>query len=104
MRGAGGVDIAIAGRANDSVATPMDDGLQQHLAAAAQRHAPDEWMFMPSGAAHDAQILASCLPAAMLFIPSIGGISHDFAEDSSHQDIVLGCQVLTTAVASILRA
>jgi beta-ureidopropionase / N-carbamoyl-L-amino-acid hydrolase len=38
----------------------------------------------------------------MLFIPSIGGISHDFAEDSREEDIVLGCQVLADAAASIL--
>jgi N-carbamoyl-L-amino-acid hydrolase len=36
----------------------------------------------------------------MLFIPSIGGISHDFAEDSREEDIVLGCQVFADAVAS----
>jgi N-carbamoyl-L-amino-acid hydrolase len=40
----------------------------------------------------------------MLFIPSIGGVSHDFAEDSHDVDIVLGCQVLADATAAILRA
>ena len=39
----------------------------------------------------------------MLFVPSIGGVSHDFAEDTSEEDIVLGCRVLATATASILR-
>jgi len=57
---------------------------------------------MPSGAFHDAGIVSASLPAAMLFIPSIGGISHDFAEDSREDDIVLGCQVLADAAASIL--
>jgi N-carbamoyl-L-amino-acid hydrolase len=38
----------------------------------------------------------------MLFIPSIGGISHDFAENTADDDIVAGCQVMATAVASIL--
>jgi len=38
----------------------------------------------------------------MLFIPSLGGISHDFAEDSREEDIVLGCQVVADAAASIL--
>ena len=42
------------------------------------------------------------MPSAMLFIPSIGGISHDFAENSRDEDIVLGCQVLADASASIL--
>ena len=58
---------------------------------------------MPSGAFHDAGIVSSMLPSAMLFIPSIGGISHDFAEDSREEDIVLGCQVLADAAASALK-
>ena len=57
---------------------------------------------MPSGAFHDAGIVSARLPSAMLFIPSIGGISHDFAEDSREEDIVLGCQVMVDAAASIL--
>ena len=40
----------------------------------------------------------------MLFIPSIGGVSHDFAEDSTDADIVTGCQVLADAAVSILTA
>jgi len=38
----------------------------------------------------------------MLFIPSINGISHNFDEDSHEGDIISGCEVLTSAVASIL--
>jgi len=82
--------------------TRMDDVLRKHLAMAAARHAPDRWVEMPSGAFHDAGIVSARLPAAMLFIPSIGGISHDFAEDSRREDIVLGCRVLADAAASIL--
>jgi len=59
---------------------------------------------MPSAAAHDAQITAPHMPSAMLFIPSINGISHNFAEDSAHDDIVLGCQALAVAIESILTA
>ena len=61
-------------------------------------------MRLPSGAFHDAGIISAALPAAMLFIPSIGGISHDFSENSRDEDIVLGCQVLADAAASALRA
>jgi N-carbamoyl-L-amino-acid hydrolase len=82
--------------------TKMDETLRRHLAAAAERHAPGRWVEMPSGAFHDAGIVSARLPAAMLFIPSIGGISHDFAEDSRREDIVLGCRVLADAAASIL--
>lgn len=81
----------------------MDNTLQEHIAQAAQQHAPDKWMRMPSGAFHDAGVICGLLPSAMLFIPSIGGISHDFAEDSHDEDIVRGCQVLATAAASILK-
>ncbi len=80
----------------------MDAGLQAHIEAAAERHAPGNWQRMPSGALHDAGVISASIPSAMLFIPSIGGISHDFAEDSRDADIVLGCQVLADAAASIL--
>ena len=57
---------------------------------------------MPSGAGHDAQILSTRLPAAMLFVPSIGGISHHWSENTADADIVRGCQVLADAAARIL--
>jgi N-carbamoyl-L-amino-acid hydrolase len=57
---------------------------------------------MPSGAGHDAQVLGAKLPAAMLFVPSIGGISHHWSEDTSEADIVLGCAVLADAAADLL--
>jgi N-carbamoyl-L-amino-acid hydrolase len=82
----------------------MDAGLQQHIAAAAEAVAPGEWMRMPSGAGHDAQVIAPHLPSGMLFIPSIGGVSHDFTEDTSTAHIALGCQVAAAAAISILRA
>lgn len=82
----------------------MDERLRAHLEAAAERHAPGRWQRMPSGAFHDAGIVSECVPAAMLFIPSLGGISHDFAEDSREEDIVLGCQVAADAAAAIVAA
>jgi N-carbamoyl-L-amino-acid hydrolase len=92
----GGVRIE-ATRARAPIApTRMDEGLQEHIAAAAERHAPGKWQRMPSGAFHDAGIVSASIPSAMLFIPSIGGISHDFAEDSRDEDIVLGCRVLNS--------
>ena len=83
--------------------TIMDATLQQHIAAAAERYAPGAWVHMPSAAGHDPMVLSDHLPCAMLFIPSIGGISHDFAEDSHEADIVLGCQVLADAAAAIMQ-
>ena len=81
----------------------MDGTVQECLAVAVEAHAPGKWVRMPSGAGHDAQILARSLPAGMLFIPSIGGISHDIAEDTAEEDIVRGCRALATATEALLR-
>jgi N-carbamoyl-L-amino-acid hydrolase len=80
----------------------MDPGFQAALQEAAQRLAPGVHQQMPSGAGHDAQIISQMLPSAMLFVPSIGGISHHYAENTRDEDIVLGCQVFCDAAASIL--
>jgi N-carbamoyl-L-amino-acid hydrolase len=58
---------------------------------------------MPSGAGHDAQYLARKVPAAMLFVPSIGGISHHWSENTSDEDIVLGARVFVDAIADVLK-
>jgi N-carbamoyl-L-amino-acid hydrolase len=60
-------------------------------------------MRMPSGAGHDAQWLARKLPAAMMFVPSIGGISHHWTENTSDADIVLGAQVFTDGIVNALQ-
>ncbi|HZI48727.1 MAG TPA: M20/M25/M40 family metallo-hydrolase, partial [Pyrinomonadaceae bacterium] len=49
---------------------------------------------MPSGAGHDAQDMARLAPVGMIFIPSIGGISHAPKEFSRPQDIENGANVL----------
>jgi N-carbamoyl-L-amino-acid hydrolase len=102
MNARGGVVIEAVPSRTPIPPTLMDSGLQAHIARAAERHASGKWQHMPSGAFHDAGFVSASLPSAMLFIPSIGGISHDFAEDSRDEDIVLGCQVLADAAASIL--
>lgn len=86
----------------ESVPKAMDATFQEALDRAAQSHAPNLHQRMPSGAGHDAQILAGVMPAGMLFIPSMGGISHHWSENTSDDDIVLGCQVMATAVTQIL--
>ncbi len=49
---------------------------------------------MPSGAGHDAQMLARICPAAMIFTPSVGGLSHNIAEYTAPADITAGADVL----------
>jgi len=77
---------------------PMDADLRDALAASAEAVAPGRWRRMQSGALHDATNVARLMPAAMLFVPSIDGISHAFAEDTDEADLVAGLEVLAGAV------
>lgn len=70
---------------------------------AASREVYVEPLWMPSGAAHDAMHLARRVPSAMVFIPSIGGRSHDPVENTSEEDIMLGARVLAGTVDRLLR-
>jgi N-carbamoyl-L-amino-acid hydrolase len=49
---------------------------------------------LPSGAGHDAQILAGVCPACMIFVPSVKGISHNVAEYTAPADLAAGAEVL----------
>ena len=59
---------------------------------------------MPSGAGHDAQEVARIAPMAMIFVPSVGGISHSPREFTKPEDIVNGIDVLLNAVVRADRA
>ena len=82
----------------------MSERVQAAIETAAARHVPGRYVRMPSGAGHDAQIFATQMPAGMLFVPSIGGISHHWSEDTKEEDIIAGAQVFTDAVAALLRS
>lgn len=58
-------------------------------------------MKMPSGAAHDAIVLGRHVPAAMLFVPSRAGVSHNPAELTSPEQCSKGAEVLSRAVAAV---
>ena len=81
----------------------MDRDFQEQIEAAAERRAPGLHMRMPSAAGHDAAVLSYRMPAGMMFIPSLRGISHHWLEDSREEDIVLGAQVFADAAEQILR-
>lgn len=49
---------------------------------------------MHSGAGHDAQIFAACVPTCLLFVPSIAGISHNPAENTAVADLAAGVEML----------
>ena len=53
---------------------------------------------MPSGAGHDAQEVARIAPMGMIFVPSVGGISHSPRELTKPEDVVNGANVLLNAV------
>jgi N-carbamoyl-L-amino-acid hydrolase len=53
---------------------------------------------MPSGAGHDAQIMAQVCPAGMIFVPSKDGISHSIAEYTSPEECAAGADVLVNAL------
>ena len=74
-----------------------DPEIMRAFSGAAEQLAPGAWQAMPSGAGHDAQNIARVMPAGMLFVPSIGGISHHWAEDTKDEDLALGIQVLGKA-------
>jgi N-carbamoyl-L-amino-acid hydrolase len=89
---------------SQSTPAKMDERLMSALDTAAERHAPGKHIRMPSGAGHDAQWLARKLPAAMMFVPSINGISHHWSENTSDEDLVLGAQVFADAIADSLKS
>lgn len=85
-----------------SMPAPCDVSMQAALAEAAEELCPGKWQSLPSGAIHDSQILARLLPVGMLFVPSIGGTSHHFSEDTAPDDLCLGLEVLARGVERLL--
>jgi N-carbamoyl-L-amino-acid hydrolase len=80
----------------------MDASFQQAIEAASVAFAGGRSVRMPSGAGHDAQVLATIMPSGMLFVPSIGGISHHWTENTADADIVTGAEVFVDACRRLL--
>jgi beta-ureidopropionase / N-carbamoyl-L-amino-acid hydrolase len=80
--------------------THSDPQLVEALSQAAERQVPALWRTMTSGALHDAANVSRKMPMAMLFVPSIGGISHSFLEDTDRGDLVIGVKVAADAISS----
>ena len=89
---------------NLSKGTPavMAGVVQDAFEEAAEQHAPGRHTRMPSGASHDAQVMRPHLPTGMLFVPSIGGISHHWSENTLDEDIVTGARIYASAAAALL--
>jgi beta-ureidopropionase / N-carbamoyl-L-amino-acid hydrolase len=80
----------------------FDPAVVQCIEAVARRlgHAPRR---MTSGAGHDAQMLARVCPAAMVFVPSVNGISHNAAEHTDPAHLAAGANVLLHTVLTLAR-
>lgn len=81
----------------DEAPVPMDTHLVQTLEEVCKENDLN-YQVMHSGAGHDSQIFAPRVPTAMIFVPSIDGISHNPAEHTEAEDIVPGIQALAGAL------
>ena len=80
----------------------MDKNLKSILESAAVKLAPSDYMRMNSGAGHDARTFSAIMPSSMMFVPSIGGISHDYNENTSDEHIKLGAKVYSEAALAMI--
>lgn len=92
--------ISFERQANESKPALTDKKLQQLIHTTA-RSLGYSTKFMQSGAGHDSQHMAAIAPAAMIFIPSSGGISHSPKEFSTATDMANGANVLLQTILKI---
>jgi len=85
-----------------AVPAPTDALIQKYLMEAAHELGLTS-LLMPSGAGHDAQNLARISPTGMIFVPSVGGISHSPKEYTHPEDMENGVNVLLQAILKIDR-
>lgn len=79
----------------DEAPVLMDENLVDKIEQSADSVVgKDQYKVMASGAGHDSQIFAKFVPTAMLFVPSINGISHNVEEETNIEDLVKGIEVL----------
>ncbi|HUQ92381.1 MAG TPA: Zn-dependent hydrolase, partial [Bryobacteraceae bacterium] len=85
---------------NESAAAAVE--VQRAIESAANNLRLDT-RHLPSGAGHDAQMMAALMPMGMIFVPSAGGISHSPKEFTAWQDCANGANVLMAAVLDLAR-
>ncbi len=73
----------------------------RRIIAAAADDLDLSFKLMPSGAGHDAQDMAHIAPIGMIFVPSVGGISHSPKEFTSAEDMANGASVLLKTVLAV---
>jgi beta-ureidopropionase / N-carbamoyl-L-amino-acid hydrolase len=80
--------------------TPLDERIQA-VSLEVARQEGLEVRVMPSGAGHDAQVVAPAIPTGMLFVPSVDGRSHSPLEHTPWEDIARGTRVLYGVVCEL---
>lgn len=85
-------------RPDQQVAAVSCDPRLQELVADAARDLGLRRYALPSGAGHDAQVIGTVAPIGMIFVPSVGGLSHAPAEDTDRRHLVAGADVLLRTV------
>jgi N-carbamoyl-L-amino-acid hydrolase len=95
-----GLAIAIEPAGVD-LAPALSDPRVRGVIAAAARELGLSQMVLPSGAGHDAQEIAVIAPMGMIFVPSVGGISHSPREFTRPADMANGAAVLLRTVLAL---
>ena len=87
---------------HQTAAVKCDERLSSFLSRAVKKHQP-ETVLLQSGAGHDAAMLASIAPAAMLFVRCKGGLSHHPDESASLEDVSIAIAVVNDFVQLLAR-
>lgn len=83
-----------------SAPAPTDERMRE-LIAGSSRYLDYSYQHMPSGAGHDAQDMVHLAPTGMIFVPSVGGISHSPNEFTSSDALAKGADVLARTILAI---
>jgi len=97
-----GVTITFAPIDATAVPAPTDERVRRLIAETA-RELGLRALVLPSGAGHDAQNMARIAPTGMIFVPSVGGISHSPQEYTRPEDLANGATVLLHTILKIDR-
>jgi len=95
-----GVSISFRPIPFDAVPAPTEDRVRRLISEAVERLGLSG-REMPSGAGHDAQDIARIAPIGMIFVPSVGGVSHSPKEFTEPGDMANGANVLLQTLLSI---
>ena len=97
---ASGTHFTFAYQNNPAKPALTDKSIQDKIVAAA-KSLGFSYQYMQSGAGHDSQEMAFIVPVGMIFVPSVGGISHSPKEFTKGIDMANGANVLLKTILAI---